>query len=196
MPAKPIRLLVGLGNPGSEYAQTRHNAGVWFIERLLQDMGGSTKAESKFFGHVGKVIVNGQPVHALIPSTYMNESGKSVLAVAQFFKLLPEEILVAHDELDHDAGSAKLKLAGGHGGHNGLRDITRVFGNGDFARLRLGIGHPGDRSRVTGYVLGAPTATERNAIDHSIGLACNAVPDLVAGEWNRAVKNLHDQLTK
>jgi peptidyl-tRNA hydrolase, PTH1 family len=196
MSAKPIRLIIGLGNPGAEYEQTRHNAGVWFVDRLLQKLGGSTKPESKFFGQVGKVIIDGCPVHILIPSTYMNESGRSVLAVTQFFKLSPEEILVAHDDLDHETGSARLKFSGGHGGHNGLRDMTRVFGNGNFARLRLGIGHPGERNKVTPYVLGAPNADDRNTIDHAINLACDVIPELVSGEWDRAVKSLHDQIIK
>ena len=195
MPANPIRLIVGLGNPGNEYANTRHNAGAWFAGRLAQQLGGNVQAESKFFGKVGRVIIQAQPVHIIIPGTYMNESGKSVLAIAQFFKLSPADMLVAHDELDHDIGCAKLKFAGGHGGHNGLRDITKVLGSNDFARLRLGIGHPGDRSRVTSYVLGEPSSIERMAIDRSIDWACDSVPDLVAGEWNRSVRDLHNHST-
>jgi PTH1 family peptidyl-tRNA hydrolase len=195
MPANPIRLFVGLGNPGNEYQRTRHNAGVWFVDRLLQISGGQVKQEGKFLGQVGKITWNGQPLQVLIPSTYMNQSGDSVLAVAQFFKLSPSEILVAHDELDHNVGSAKLKWGGGHGGHNGLRDITNALGESEFARLRLGIGHPGNRSQVTPYVLGEPSTPEREAIDHAIELACGVIPDLVQGQWNKAVKNLHDQLS-
>jgi PTH1 family peptidyl-tRNA hydrolase len=126
----------------------------------------------------------------------MNDSGRSVLAVAQFFKLSPAEILVVHDDLDHDTGSARLKFSGGHGGHNGLRDIIRVFGNGEFARLRLGIGHPGDRFKVSPFVLSAPSKDDREKIDHAIALASEVMPDLIVGEWNRAVKKLHDQMTK
>jgi peptidyl-tRNA hydrolase, PTH1 family len=195
MAAKPIRLIVGLGNPGAEYEKTRHNAGAWFVEHILRDLGEAAKPESKFFGRLGKINIDGHPVHLLIPSTYMNESGQSVLAVAQFFKLSPQEILVAHDDLDHAAGSARLKFSGGHGGHNGLRHIAQVFSSGEFARLRLGIGHPGDKSRVTSYVLGAPPAADAEAIDHAIALAYGVTPDLTAGQWNRAVKTLHDQIT-
>ena len=195
MAAKPIRLIVGLGNPGAEYERTRHNAGAWFALQLLDEQGQTAKPESKFFGRLGKINLGGHAAHVLIPGTYMNESGRSVLAVAQFFKLSPQDILVAHDELDHPAGSAKLKYSGGHGGHNGLRDITRVFSSSDFARLRLGIGHPGDRSKVTPYVLGAPSAADKQAIEHATHLACGVVPELMGGEWNRAVKSLHDQIT-
>ena len=191
MAAKPIRLIVGLGNPGAEYSRTRHNAGAWFCEEILRANGCSAKVEARFFGQIGKVTINAKSVYVLIPSTYMNDSGRSVLAVAQFYKLAPEEILVAHDELDHEAGNARLKFAGGHGGHNGLRDISRVMGN-QFARLRLGIGHPGDRNRVTSYVLGKPPTNEADAIDHAIRCAYDVLPDLVAnGGWNKAVKNLH-----
>lgn len=195
MSAQPIRMIVGLGNPGSQYRDNRHNAGVWFVEEVLLTYDASVKPESKFFASVGKAIINGNPVYVVIPSTYMNESGRAVLAVAQFYKIKPQEILVAHDELDHDTGSARLKFGGGHGGHNGLRDITRVFGNGDYARLRIGIGHPGDKSRVTSYVLGDPSTDERKLMDHAIALSTRALPDLAAGEWNRAVKDLHNQIT-
>lgn len=195
MAAKPIRLIVGLGNPGAEYERTRHNAGAWFIEQLLGKLSQTAKPESKFFGRLGKINLGGHTAHVLLPGTYMNESGRSVLAVAQFFKLSPQEILVAHDELDHPTGSAKLKYSGGHGGHNGLRDITQVFSSSDFARLRIGIGHPGDRTKVTPYVLSAPTTADKQAIEHTISLACGVVPELMRGEWNRAVKSLHDQIT-
>lgn len=192
MAAKPIRLIVGLGNPGTEYSKTRHNAGAWFAEEVLRIADSSAKSESRFFGRIGSATINRKAVYVLIPSTYMNDSGRSVLAVAQFYKIAPEEILVAHDELDHDAGSARLKFAGGHGGHNGLRDITRVLNN-QFARLRLGIGHPGDSSKVTAHVLNKPTAAEADAIDHAIHRACDVLPDLVTAQWNKAVKNLHTE---
>ena len=196
MSAKPIRLVVGLGNPGEEYEKTRHNAGVWFVDKIRRDLGSRLSPEAGFFGSLGKVAIGGCSVHLLIPGTYMNDSGRSVLAVAQFFKLSPAEILVAHDDLDHDPGSARLKFSGGHGGHNGLRDIVRVFNSGEFARLRLGIGHPGDRSRVAPFVLGTPSKDDQDAIAHAIALAYEVMPDLVAGEWNRAVKKLHDQIIK
>jgi peptidyl-tRNA hydrolase, PTH1 family len=196
MSAKPIRLVVGLGNPGAEYEKTRHNAGVWFVDKIGKDLRSPLTPQANFFGSLGKVTIGNCSIHLLIPGTYMNDSGRSVLAVAQFFKLSTAEILVAHDDLDHDAGSAKLKFSGGYGGHNGLRDIARVFSSGEFARLRLGIGHPGDRSKVTPFVLGAPSKDDRDAIAHAITLAYKVMPDLVLGEWNRAVKKLHDQIIK
>lgn len=191
MAVMPIKLIVGLGNPGPEYAQTRHNVGVWFAGELLDRTAAVAKPESKFFGSVAKAQLDGHTVRVLLPATYMNESGRSVLAVAQFFKIRPEEILVVHDDLDHDPGAVRLKFAGGHGGHNGLRHIAQVLGSGDFARLRLGIGHPGDKSRVTGYVLKPPSKKDAEVIDHSIRSALDVVPDLLDGNWDKAVRTLH-----
>lgn len=173
-----LQLIVGLGNPGPEYSQTRHNAGVWFVEKLARDFNVSLKADSKFFGLTGKFTTAGQEFKLLIPSTYMNLSGKAVLAMAQFYKLSPEQILVAHDEMALPPGTAKLKFAGGHAGHNGLRDITSKLGNNpNFYRLRLGIGHPGHKDQVTGYVLGKAPAAEQRLIDETIdeANACFAI---------------------
>ena len=194
MHKSPIRLIIGLGNPGSEYARTRHNAGAWFVERCITELSVTPKAELKFFGSLGRATLGGHDVRFFLPSTYINESGKAVLAITQFFKIAPEEILVAHDDLDHEAGTARLKFGGGHGGHNGLRDIKRVLGSSEFARLRLGIGHPGDRAQVTNYVLSSPSRDEQAAIDQSVHWAYGVLPDLAEGHWNQAVKSLHDQV--
>ena len=158
-----VQLIVGLGNPGPEYDQTRHNAGALFVERLAHAQGVSLVADRKYFGLVGKFSHQGKDVRLLIPTTYMNRSGQSVAALAGFFRIAPDAILVAHDELDMPPGVAKLKTGGGHGGHNGLRDIIAQLGNqNSFHRLRLGIGHPGHSSLVSGYVLAAPRAASRN----------------------------------
>lgn len=173
-----IQLVVGLGNPGPEYQYTRHNAGVWFVEQLARVYNTPLKPEAKFFGHTGKFMLAGQEFKLLIPNTYMNLSGKAVLAMAQFYKLTPEQILVVHDELALPPGSAKFKFAGGHAGHNGLRDITSKLGNNpNFYRLRLGIGHPGHKDQVTGFVLGKAPASEQKLLDASIdeAVACFAL---------------------
>ena len=161
-----IKLIVGLGNPGSEYRGTRHNAGADFVEELARQCSTSLQGESKFFGLAGRVTLSGHDLRLLIPTTFMNRSGKAVAAMAGFFKIAPEEILVAHDELDIPPGTARFKQGGGHGGHNGLRDIVPALGNNkDFYRLRIGIGHPGHASKVTGYVLGAPSQVDRTRMD-------------------------------
>ena len=187
-----IKLIVGLGNPGSEYRGTRHNAGADFVEALARRYGATLQAESKFFGLSGRVTLSGHDLRLLIPTTFMNRSGKSVAAMAQFFKIAPGEILVAHDELDIPAGRARFKQGGGHGGHNGLRDIVPALGNNkNFHRLRIGIGHPGHASRVTGYVLGAPSADDRRRIDDCIDEAVAALPLLLDGDTTRAMTRLH-----
>ena len=170
-----LQLIVGLGNPGPEYQYTRHNAGVWFVEQLARAYHATLKPEAKFFGHNGKFMLAGQEFKLLIPSTYMNLSGKAVLAMAQFYKLSPEHILVVHDELALPPGTAKFKFAGGHAGHNGLRDITSKLGNNpNFYRLRLGIGHPGHKDQVTGFVLGKAPSSEQSLINSCIdeSVAC------------------------
>ncbi|HMT03864.1 MAG TPA: aminoacyl-tRNA hydrolase, partial [Burkholderiales bacterium] len=151
--ASKIRLIVGLGNLGSEYAETRHNAGFWFIDAISKKYGLKLQLEKKFFGLIGKI---GNDILLLEPQTFMNISGKSVLAVASFYRILPHQILVVHDELDFEPGIIKLKQGGGDGGHNGLRDIDKVIGK-DYWRLRLGIGHPGDKNKVADYVLKKPS---------------------------------------
>ena len=164
-----IQLVVGLGNPGPEYSNTRHNAGQWFVEQLARRFNTSLKAEAKFYGSTGKFLFEGREIKLLVPTTYMNLSGKAVLAMAQFYKIPPQAILVAHDEMALEPGIAKLKLGGGHAGHNGLKDIATKFGNNpNFYRLRLGIGHPGHKDKVTGYVLGKAPQQEQKLIEDAL----------------------------
>jgi len=187
-----IKLIVGLGNPGSEYRGTRHNAGADFAEELARRSGATLRTESRFFGLAGQVTVSGHSLRLLVPTTFMNRSGKAVAAMATFYRIAPQQILVAHDELDIPPGSARFKRGGGHGGHNGLRDIIPALGNdNDFYRLRIGIGHPGHASRVTGYVLGAPSAEDRLRIDASISEAISALPLLLDGDETKAMTRLH-----
>ena len=171
-----IKLIVGLGNPGDKYADTRHNAGEWLIERLAQRFNLTLNAENKFFGKVGKTLMNGKEIRFLVPTTFMNLSGKAVGALANFYRIKSEEILVLHDELDLPPGSVKLKLGGGHGGHNGLKDIVAALGNNNnFYRLRIGIGHPGHRDLVAGYVLNKPSPIEREALEKALDEATSCV---------------------
>ena len=187
-----IKLIVGLGNPGNEYRGTRHNACADFVEELARQCGNPLQGESKFFGLAGRVTLSGHDCRLLIPTTFMNRSGKSVAAAAGFYKIAPEEILVAHDELDIPPGTARFKRGGGHGGHNGLRDIVPALGNSkDFYRLRIGIGHPGHASKVTGYVLGAPSQVDRECIDACIDEAIAALPLLLDGDDGKAMTRLH-----
>lgn len=187
-----IKLIVGLGNPGSEYRGTRHNAGADFVEALALASAAPMQAESRFYGLTGRATFAGHELRLLIPTTFMNRSGKAVAAMANFFKIQPEEILVAHDELDIPAGTARFKKGGGHGGHNGLRDIIPALGNNrDFHRLRIGIDHPGHASRVSGYVLSQPSATDRERINASIEEAIAALPLLLDGDATRAMTRLH-----
>jgi len=190
--AASIKLIVGLGNPGAEYRGSRHNAGADFVEELARQGGASLQAESKFFGLAGRITLSGHDLRLLIPTTFMNRSGKAVAAMATFYKIAPEEILVAHDELDIPAGTARFKRGGGHGGHNGLRDIVPSLGNNkDFYRLRVGIGHPGHASKVTGYVLGAPSQVDRTRIEAGIDEAIAALPLLLEGDETKAMTRLH-----
>lgn len=187
-----IKLIVGLANPGSEYASTRHNAGAWFIEQLAQRYNQSLKNETKFFGYTARINVNNQDIRLLIPTTYMNLSGKAVQAMATFYQIKPEEILVAHDELDLNPGNAKFKLGGGHGGHNGLKDIINKLGNNpNFYRLRIGIGHPGDKSKVVGFVLNKPSKPEQNLIDQAIDESVRCTEVLVNQGMEAAMNRLH-----
>nr|WP_256836595.1 aminoacyl-tRNA hydrolase [Pseudomonas oleovorans] len=189
-----VQLIVGLGNPGPEYDQTRHNAGALFVERVAASQRTNLSVDRKYFGQVGKFVHQGREVRLLIPTTYMNRSGQSVAALANFFKLKPEEILVAHDELDMPPGVAKLKQGGGHGGHNGLRDIIAQLGNqNNFHRLRLGIGHPGHASLVSGYVLGRAPRSEQELLEQSIDFALDVLPEILAGDWTVAMRKLHSQ---
>ncbi|MDD0975126.1 aminoacyl-tRNA hydrolase [Pseudomonas fontis] len=189
-----IQLIVGLGNPGPEYEQTRHNAGALFVERIASAQRVNLTADRKYFGLTAKFSHQGNDVRLLIPTTFMNHSGQAVAALANFFRIPPDAILVAHDELDLPPGVAKLKKGGGHGGHNGLRDIIAQLGNNnDFHRLRLGIGHPGDSSRVSGFVLGKAPRAEQEKLDASIDFALGVLPDILAGDWTRAMRELHSQ---
>lgn len=186
-----IQLIVGLANPGKQYAETRHNVGAWFLKELARQTQVSFNPESKFHGLVALCHVGAASCRLLEPTTYMNESGRAVRAVAQFYKIKPQDILVVHDELDFDVGIARLKKGGGHGGHNGLRDIIQCLGTPDFYRMRIGIGHPGDRSRVTGYVLGEPNKSDKDKITQSIDEALRVVDDVLAGDFEKAMRYLH-----
>jgi PTH1 family peptidyl-tRNA hydrolase len=187
-----IKLIVGLANPGRDYEDTRHNAGAWFVEQLARDFNTSLQPDSKFFGLCARISIAGQDCRLLIPTTFMNRSGQAVAAICKFYKIEPEEILVAHDELDLPPGTAKLKKGGGHGGHNGLRDIISSLGNNkQFYRLRLGIGHPGSADKVVGYVLGKTPAKERELIESCIYEASHVLEDTVKGQQGMAMNRLH-----
>ena len=190
MPAPSLIAIAGLGNPGPEYERTRHNAGFWFADAVAERWRGSFKVESKFFGSVARVKIEGTDVLILKPSTFMNRSAQSVQALMQFYKLAPADLLVAHDELDLPAGKMQLKLAGGHGGHNGLRDIHRPLGDG-YRRLRVGIGHPGDKNLVLNYVLGRPSKADDEAIQAGIARAVDTLPVWLAQSWDKALQQLH-----
>ena len=188
----PIRLVVGLGNPGREYEATRHNAGFWYADALAARLGASFSGEAKFHGRVARAVGD---LRMLKPGTFMNLSGRAVAALAQFFAVAPGEILVVHDELDLPPGEVKMKFGGGHAGHNGLRDIVARLGSADFWRLRLGIGHPRDsaipQQDVADYVLQPPRANESEAIAHAIDRALDAWPQIAAGDFERAMMALH-----
>lgn len=186
-----IRLLVGLGNPGEQYEATRHNVGFWLVDRIAADYRESFRAEAKFHGHLCRINVAGADLRLLKPSTYMNRSGQSIGAVARFYSITPEQILVAHDELDHPVGQVRLKQGGGHAGHNGLRDTIDALGSREFWRLRIGIAHPGDRSLVTGYVLGRPSKVDVEQIQASLDEAERSLEDLIAGRFQVAMNRLH-----
>jgi peptidyl-tRNA hydrolase, PTH1 family len=194
--ALPLRLIVGLGNPGRQYAPTRHNAGAWFVDRLAGSLGLAFQAEARFHSLIARGRAgDGGDVRLVLPQSYMNESGFPVAALARFYRVSPVEILIAHDELDMKPGSVKLKLGGGSAGHNGLRDVVAQLGGGEFWRLRLGIGHPRDlelsQQEVVDYVLHPPRADERALIDDAIVRALAIWPRLAAGEIERAMHELH-----
>ncbi len=187
-----IQLIVGLGNPGAQYEDTRHNAGFWYVEQLARAKGVFLQPEKKFFGHTARITLGGQDVRLINPATFMNRSGQSVGAIAAFFKIPPESILVVHDELDLPVGVGRLKQGGGHGGHNGLRDIISALGNSrDFLRLRLGIGHPGNSKEVVNYVLNKPSVAERQKIDSVIDEAVRITDEAITGSRSKAVQELH-----
>jgi len=186
-----LRLIVGLGNPGAEHLRTRHNAGFWFADALALQHGARFGLESKLFGETTKLDINGQPVWLLKPATFMNASGKSVAAALRYWKIEPEQSLLVHDDLDLPPGTARLKFDGGHGGQNGLRDTMQLLGHGRFHRLRIGIGHPGHKDRVTPWVLGKPGRDDEAAILRAVEDAIDVLPLAVAGDFNEAMKRLH-----
>ncbi len=186
-----IKLFVGLGNPGTEYEATRHNAGFWWIDALASELKVSLQPDRNFHGFVARTSLHGQTVWLLKPQTFMNVSGKAVAALARFYKIQPDEILVVHDELDIIPGQAKLKFAGSHAGHNGLRDIHAQLGTGDYWRLRLGVGHPGVKSEVIHWVLKKPSLEHREAIQETVQRTLKALPPLLAGEMDKATLLIH-----
>lgn len=192
MHSPTIKLIVGLGNPGQKYTKTRHNAGFWFVDALAKQNNGTFKSESKFSGDACKIQLAGQPVWLLKPSTFMNRSGLAVKQLSSFYKIPVENILVVHDELDLNPGTARLKSAGGHGGHNGLRDLHAHMGK-DYQRLRIGIGHPGDRSKVVDFVLSNPNLNDSIDIGNSIDAAVNVMDLVVTGEMQKAMHSLHSK---
>lgn len=188
----PIQLIVGLGNPGSEYERSRHNAGADLVTELARKTGASLALDNKFFGYLARISFHGHDLRLLIPTTYMNRSGQAVGALATFFKIPTKAILVAHDELDLAPGIARYKHGGGHGGHNGLRDIIAALGNDNsFPRLRLGIGHPGSAAQVANFVLKKAPSSELELTDAAIDRAIDTLPDAVAGKWDAAMLKLH-----
>lgn len=185
------RLIVGLGNPGSEYEDNRHNLGFWFVDRLARELKVSLAPQGKYFGRVARI----NELWLLQPMTFMNRSGQAVAALARFYKIAAEEILVVHDELDLQPGVIRLKKGGGNGGHNGLKDIQAHLATPDFWRLRLGIGHPGERNEVINYVLKAPRKAEQELIDRALDLCLLAWPKLSAGDYEAAQRLLHPKIT-
>lgn len=191
MSVHPIRMIVGLGNPGAEYEATRHNAGVWFLEALqYQERLPAFSHEKKFHAMVGRWRCDTNDFLLVFPTTFMNRSGQAVAAIAKYFNIAVEEILVVHDELDHPAGSVRLKQGGGHGGHNGLRDIIQHLGK-DFWRLRLGVGHPGHKHLVTDYVLHAPSKSDCQLIDDAIAQTLPFLEEILAGKMAKVMNQLH-----
>ena len=186
-----IKLFVGLGNPGPDYAATRHNAGFWWIDELARELKVSLSMDKSYHGYVARTTVGGHTIWLLQPQTFMNLSGKSVASLAKFFKIAPEEILVVHDELDIAPGLMKMKFGGSHAGHNGLRDIHAQLGSADYWRLRMGVGHPGVKSEVINWVLKKPSLDNRIAIDQGITRSLKAVPDMISGDMDKATMVIH-----
>lgn len=188
-----IQLIVGLGNPGKEYEQTRHNAGAWFVESLADQTHTTLRPMAKFQGLHSIVEIHNQECHLLIPTTFMNLSGQAVKALASFYKIPAEAILVLHDEIDLPVGTVRLKFDGGHGGHNGLRDIIQHLGTHKFYRIRIGVGHPGTSQEVVDYVLKPPKKEEHSQIDIALQKAGEALPLILAGEYQKAMQQLHSE---
>jgi len=196
MSTSPIKLIAGLGNPGEKYAKTRHNAGFLFLDALCEHLGVSLKADKNCFGRTAKVTLTDHELRLLAPDTFMNLSGKSLIAATQYYKIPMSSVLVAHDELDLDVGIARFKLGGGHGGNNGLRDIIQKTATKDFARLRIGIGHPGVGRDVSGYVLKPANKDDQTKIDVSIAESLRVIDLIAQGEFPRAMNELHTNLAK
>ncbi|MBK1693354.1 aminoacyl-tRNA hydrolase [Chromatium weissei] len=186
-----IRLIVGLGNPGSQYEATRHNVGFWFVDAIARTASAPFRAEPKFYGEISRFSRAGCDLRLLKPTTYMNRSGQSIAAVLRYFDISPEQILVAHDELDLPVGAVRLKQGGGHAGHNGLRDTIAALGTREFWRLRIGIAHPGDRSLVTGYVLGRPSHDDNQRIINALDDAERTIDDLIEARYQAVMNRLH-----
>ena len=194
MPDHPLKLIVGLGNPGPQHDSNRHNAGVIFLHHLSKAYGGKLRGESKFFGEFTSINIDGNDIKLLFPTTFMNHSGKSVASVCKFFKITPENMLVAYDEIDFDVGVTRFREGGGHGGHNGIRDIINALGGKkEFFRLRIGVGHPGHKSMVSNYVLSNPSRSEADAIMRDIEDVIRVIPKAVTGEWEEAMRLLHTE---
>lgn len=190
MPAT-LKLLVGLGNPGPDYSDTRHNAGFWFLDRLADKYATTFTSEKRLFGQQARFSYGGNDYRLFKPQTAMNDSGRAVQAIKEYFRIAPEEILVVHDEIDLEPGTIRLKLGGGHAGHNGVRDIITMIGSSDFSRLRIGVGHPGEKDKVIGSVLGRPSRADRKLIDEAIARALELMPLLLDGENEKFMTQLH-----
>ncbi len=188
-----LKVIVGLGNPGSKYTETRHHAGFWFIEEVARTYSATFRTDKKFHGEVAKVSIEGKEIWLLKPDTFMNLSGRAVQSLLSFYRITAEQLLVAHDEIDLDPGTAKLKTGGGHGGHNGLRDIINQLGTKDFHRLRIGVGHPGSKDQVVDFVLHNASRDERMLIDSDIDDAVRVLPDLASGAFEQAMQKLHSK---
>lgn len=189
----PVQLIAGLGNPGPEHQMDRHNVGVWLVDLLARQYNVALNFEKKFEGHVGKIKLKSREVWLFIPTTYMNNSGKAVQALMHFYKIPVESVLVVHDELDFPAGTIRLKQNGGHGGHNGLRDILEKTGGSNFLRMRIGIGHPGVKALVHNYVLSKPSMQDQTLIMEAIVRGIDILPDLIEGKFEKAVLQLHSE---
>ena len=190
-PQADIRLIVGLGNPGAQYDDTRHNAGFWFVDEVARHAGATLRPEPRFHGLAARVMLEGHELWLLQPTTFMNRSGQAAAALARFYKISPEQTLIVHDEIDLPVGQIKLKYAGGHGGHNGLRDLHAHFGTPNYWRLRIGVDHPGSKDMVVDYVLHAPSKVDRAKIDNVIDEARRQLPALLRGEAALVMNHLH-----
>ena len=194
MSTDTLKLIVGLGNPGPQYRFNRHNVGVWFLDEICRRYHGELRPEARFHGNVARVTIEGHDVRLLFPTTFMNRSGLSVASLCHYFDIEPQQMLVAYDEIDFPVGTTRLKSGGGNGGHNGMRDIISALGGAnDFKRLRIGVGHPGDKNKVANYVLSDPGKDDTIQIEHDIDQALKVLPQLVNGQWNQAMQTLHSQ---